>query len=322
VPRPYTGPVGRQDLSIDVVSQQMSSAVPDKITAVTTAYHPDERLLAVIEAALTACTEVIVIDNTPGGGAVLAADLPDRVRVLRPESNLGLAGALNLGLRELGPDADAVLLLDQDSVLPEQLVRQLAAHLDDPRVGAVAPAPWDEIRGSFIDPRTVLRPDVADRDAVITSGMLVRRELLDRLGGFRTDFFVDCVDQDFCLRLRRTGARILQDKRVKLPHSLGNVVEHKFLIGHVRASHHPTWRLYWVFRNGVVLVRENITRTPTWCLASILIMIRWLLLTAIYEKPRGRRLHAIWRGLVDGVRGRTDAAYIPAGGTVLAADRK
>ena len=300
----------------------MSSAVPGRITAVATAYHPDDRLLAVVEAALAACAEVIVVDNTPGGAAVLDAGLPERIRVLRPESNLGLAGALNLALRELAPDTDAVLLLDQDSVLPEQLVRQLAAHLADPGVGAVAPAPWDEARASYIDPRTTLRPDVADRDAVITSGMLVRRDLLDRLGGFRADFFVDCVDQDFCLRLRRTGARILQDKRVKLPHSLGDVVEHRFLIGHVRATHHPIWRLYWVIRNGVILVRENLTKAPVWCLTSVLIMIRWVLLTAIYEKPRGKRLHAMWRGLLDGFTGRTDSAYIPAGGTVAPADRK
>jgi len=287
--------------------------VPDKLTAIATAYHPDERLLAVVEAARTVCVEVLVVDNTPGGAALLAGDLPDGVRVLRPDGNLGLAGALNLGLREVSPGSDAVLLLDQDSVLSEDLVTQLLAHLDDPTVGAAAPAPWDAERGSYIDPRTTLRPTVADRDAVITSGMVVRRTLLDELGGFRQDFFVDCVDQDFCLRLRRTGKRIVQDKRVRLPHSLGDVREHRFLVGHVRVTHHPTWRLYWVIRNGMVLVRENLAASPLWSLTSILIMGRWVLLTALYERPRGQRLHAMWRGLLDGLRGRTDRRFLPAG---------
>jgi len=290
--------------------------VPDKLTAIATAYHPDERLLAVVAAARTVCVEVLVVDNTPGGAALLAGDLPDGVRVLRPDGNLGLAGALNLGLREVSPGSDAVLLLDQDSVLSEDLVTQLLAHLDDPTVGAAAPAPWDAERGSYIDPRTTLRPTVADRDAVITSGMVVRRTLLDELGGFRQDFFVDCVDQDFCLRLRRTGKRIVQDKRVRLPHSLGDVREHRFLVGHVRVTHHPTWRLYWVIRNGMVLVRENLSASPLWSLTSILIMGRWVLLTALYERPRGKRLHAMWRGLLDGLRGRTDRRFLPAGTSV------
>ncbi|MDT7728771.1 MAG: rhamnosyltransferase [Actinomycetota bacterium] len=294
----------------------MNSAIPTKITAIATAYHPDERLLAVVEAAGESCTEVLVVDNTPGGAELLRGVLPERVRVLRPDRNLGLAGALNLGLAQVGAEADCVLFLDQDSVLSEELVHRLAAHLADSTVGAAAPAPWDEERSSFIDPRTILRADVAYRDAVITSGMVVRRSLVDEVGGFREDFFVDCVDQDFCLRLRRTGMRIVQDKRVKLPHSLGEVREHRFLIGHVRASHHPTWRLYWVIRNGVVLVKENLRRTPVWCVASVLIMVRWVLLTALYERPRGRRLRAMWRGLRDGLRGRTDDNYLPSSGVV------
>jgi rhamnosyltransferase len=284
-----------------------------KITAIATAYHPDARLLAVIDAARASCAEVLVVDNTPGGAELLAGPMPEEVRVLRPGGNLGLAGALNLGLREVSAGSDAVLLLDQDSVLTGDLVEQLVAHLADATVGAAAPAPWDAVRESYIDPRTALRPDVADRDAVITSGMVVRRALLEGLGGFREDFFVDCVDQDFCLRLRRTGARIVQDKRIKLPHSLGEVREHRFLVGHVRVTHHPTWRLYWVIRNGVLLVKENVRRAPVWSLASVLIMVRWVLLTALYEKPRSARLRAMRRGLVDGLRGRTSAEYRPAG---------
>ena len=227
--------------------------------------------------------------------------------------SLGSAGALNLGIREMAPGSTAVLLLDQDSVLSGELVGLLAAHLADPSIGAAAPAPWDAARGSYIDPRTVLRPEVADRDAVITSGMVVRRSLLADLGGFRDDFFVDCVDQDFCLRLRRRGMRIVQDRRVRLPHVLGDVRAHRFLIGHVRVTHHPRWRLYWVIRNGVLLVKENLRRSPVWCLTSVLIMVRWALLTALYEKPRGARLRAMWHGLRDGLKGRTSADYLPAG---------
>ncbi|MEU0879931.1 glycosyltransferase [Lentzea sp. NPDC005914] len=283
-----------------------------EITAIATAYHPGQRLLAVIDAARASCVEVLVVDNTPGGAELLGGELPDRVRVLRPGGNIGLAGALNLGVRETSPGSDVVLLLDQDSVLSKDLVGLLVAHLADPTVGVAAPAPWDSERESYLDPRTALMPEVADRGAVITSGMVVRRALIEELGGFREDFFMDCVDQDFCLRLRRRGMRIVQDRRVRLPHVLGDVRAHRFLIGHVRVTHHPQWRLYWVIRNGVLLVRENLSQSPLWCLASILIMIRWVLLTALYEKPRGPRLRAMRDGLRDGLKARTSKDYLPA----------
>jgi rhamnosyltransferase len=285
---------------------------PTTITAITTAYHPDARLLDVILAAGHACAEVVVVDNTPGGSDLLGGGLPPSVRVLRAERNLGLAGALNRGLSVVAPEAELLLLLDQDSVLSGEMIERLAAHLADPGVGAAAPAPWDAERSSYIDPRTVLRAEVADRDVVITSGMLVRRSLAEQLGGFREEFFLDCVDQDFCLRLRRSGKRIVQDKRVAMPHSLGAMREHRLLIGRVRVTHHPAWRLYWVLRNSTVLMREHFRHAPRWCLAWMLIMLRWVLLTAIYERPRRARLLAIWRGLLDGARGRMDRSYLPA----------
>ncbi|HLL68685.1 MAG TPA: glycosyltransferase [Micromonosporaceae bacterium] len=287
-------------------------SAPRHVTAIATAFHPQPEVLRVLEAAGSACAAVLVVDNTPGGADLLRGQLPDRVRVLRPGHNLGLAGALNLGLRELSSQTDAVLLLDQDSVLVDDAVHRLTAHLADPTIGAVGPAPWDEAHGSFIDPRTTFRREVADRDAIIASGMVVRRALLDQLGGFREDFFVDCVDLDFCLRLRRTGSRIVQDRRVRLPHTLGNTRAHRFLTGSVRVTHHPTWRLYWVARNSVLLVRENFRFTPAWCMIWMMIIFRWVLLTALYERPRRPRLDAMWSGVRDGIRGRTDRRFLPA----------
>ena len=79
------------------------------IAAIATAFHPDERLAAVVEAALASCTAVVVVDNTPGQGPFLADDLRELpgVTVIRTGANRGLAGALNAGvaaLTELGAD--------------------------------------------------------------------------------------------------------------------------------------------------------------------------------------------------------------------------
>lgn len=285
------------------------------IAALVTAFHPDERVLDVIEAARQSCSLVVVIDNTPGGSERLGRVFPNNVRVLGPGMNLGLAGALNLGLREIDATPDVpigtVLLMDQDSVLAPELVHGLEAILQDPTIAAASPAPWDATNASYIDPRTALRKDVTDRPAVITSGLLIRRSALADVGDFREDFFVDCVDQDFCLRLAKAGHRIVQDKRLKLPHSLGETRTHRFLVGKVRVSHHATWRLYWVFRNGVILIRENGWSNPLWSLSRVLILLRWMLLTLLYEAPRGTRLRAVVHGTFDGLFGRTSDAYRP-----------
>lgn len=288
------------------------------IAAVATAFHPDERLTAVVQAALKSCSRVIVLDNTPGGGPSLSdtvRELPG-VTVLRDGHNRGLAAALNAGVAEVAEEPDLVLFLDQDSVLGEDLVLGLAAHFEDAGVGIVAPAPWDEQRGRFYEPGTDRGPDVADRDTVITSGMLVRREVLARVGPFRTEFFVDHVDNDFCLRVRAAGYRILRDKRQKLAHSLGQRNQHKLPGVAVSSSRHPTWRLYWIARNGTILIREHRKDAPAWSRNTGAYLIWWFLLRTLIEAPRGPRALAMLRGFRDGFRRRTDRRYVPPGAEI------
>src|SRR5262245_4185029 len=121
-----------------------------RVAAVFTAYHPDERLAAAVEAALRGCDSVIVVDNTPAGadGSAPASTAPalagPGVTVIAHGRNVGLGAALNIAVRELPPDAEAVLFLDQDSELPAEIVPALVADLtDDPAIGIAAPSPWD-----------------------------------------------------------------------------------------------------------------------------------------------------------------------------------
>jgi rhamnosyltransferase len=290
-----------------------------RITAVTTAYHPDERLRAVVEAALGSCEKVIVADNTPAASSSLARDLGgDRVEVLSLGANLGVAAALNAGLRAVPPSCEAVLLLDQDSVLSEELVIALAAHLAQPGVVAAAPSPWDAASGTHYGTLTSLQAEVTDQDAVITSGMLVRRAAADAIGGFREDLFVDYVDIDFCLRLRTAGGRIVQDKSLRLPHSIGDRRTHRVLGIPVKVIHYPAWRHYWIARNGVILIAAHGRRFPAWSLRTALYLLRWVAVTAAFEPSRRQCLRAFLRGLRDAAGRRLDPAYRPGGAATAA----
>lgn len=282
------------------------------ITAVVTAYHPDDRLSAVIDAALVTCTNVIVVDNTPTEEPYVEP-AEAKVRVLRSGRNGGLAGALNAAIRALPAETEAVLVLDQDSVLPAGMVSALAAHLTDPTIGVIAPTPVDAADGTTYDRFSPTGGGLVDRDTVITSGMIVRRAVLEAAGPFRDEFFVDWVDNDFCLRLRRNGVRIVQDMTTVLPHSIGDRREHRFLGRTVRVLRYSAWRHYWIARNGLVMIRENLRSDPGWCLQAFLYIGRQALTTAVFEPSRAKNVKAILRGVRDGLLNRTTAEYIPAG---------
>ena len=283
------------------------------VSALLTAYHPDERLLAVVESALVSCARVIVADNTPSGSVSLAGKLDDpRVTVLSIGCNLGLGGALNLAARELPADTEAVLLMDQDSVLPAGLVEGLAAHLADPTIGIAAPTPWDAVHETHHNTFAGLHAQVSDRRAVITSGMLVRRTFIDQFP-FREDLFNDFVDIAFCVKVRETGARIVQDLSLQLPHSMGDRREHKFGPFTVLVTHYPAFRHYWIARNGLVLNWDNIRRHPLSHGSTIIFLARKLTATALYEPQRRTHFPALVRGIRDGLLRRVSRQYLPAG---------
>jgi rhamnosyltransferase len=286
------------------------------ITAIVTAYHPDELLRGVVESALASCASVIVVDNTP-----CAAEQPDplsgyrdpRVTVLRSGRNLGLAAALNLGLATLAAETEAVLFLDQDSVIPDGLIDGLADDLGDSSIGVVGPSPVDAATGEVYETLAGRHDRLDDRDMVITSGMLLRRSCLGHVPGFREDFFVDYVDLDFCLRLRHAGVRIVRDLALELPHSIGDVRVHRFLGRSARVGHYAAWRHYWIARNGTILIRENLRALPVWAVTNTLFMSRWFVQIVLFEPERRTHAAAFVRGLRDGLTRRVTRDFIPAG---------
>jgi rhamnosyltransferase len=303
------------------VAAGAKAAEPRAICAVITAFHPDQRLFEVIAAARRACTWVIVVDNTPGGARSLAcAAAWDGVSVIAPGLNAGLAAALNTGVRALPHDCDAVLFLDQDSVLPDGLVTQLAQRLADPGLWLVGPMPVEAGTGRRYD-RFSRGEALVECDALITSGMLARRCALSGPAPFREDFFVEWVDNDFCLRVREQGGRIAMDRASVLPHTIGDGRVHRVFGREIRVLHYPAWRHYWMMRNAVVLGREHVKDAPVWVLRSALYMGRQLLTNALFDPQHARVLGAFARGLVDGLRGRADLGYLPDGASYAPVER-
>jgi len=288
-----------------------------RIAALLTAYHPDERLTAVVESALADCEQVVIADNTPGGAPDLAGRFdPPTVTVLTIGNNVGLGAALNRAKRELRDGIEAVLILDQDSVLPDGLVRGLFEHLADPSVGVAAPTPWDAAHGGHYSALAGLHTTKSEQRAVITSGMLVRRALLDRIE-FREELFNDFVDIAFCVDVRDAGARILQDWRLKLPHSMGDRREHRLGPLTVRVIHYPPWRHYWIARNGFVMNRREVRRHPQAILSTVFFVTRKIVTTGLFQPARRRQIPALLRGARDGLLNRFSPRYLPPGSLFL-----
>src|SRR5215470_14613933 len=99
----------------------------------------------------------------------------------------------------------------------------------------------------------LLREPVFFPDLVITSGCMVRREVVERVGVPRADFIMDFMDFEYCLRVRARGDRIAVVTASRIAHEIGNAGEIRM---HGRAwlwPEHAPWRQYYMSRNLVHL---------------------------------------------------------------------
>lgn len=204
-----------------------------RVAAVVLNWNGGEDNLACL-ASLFASNEpperVCFVDNASTDGSLqrVRSAYPELDVVCNPQ-NLGYAGGNNAGLeRALADGAEAVLILNNDVVLdPDTLSGLVRALLADAEVGIVGPRvclagdpgtiwaaggrlTWRQNLTTLLgqgQPDGPAWQEEREVDYVPGCAMLVRRAVLERLGGFDERYFAYTEDVDFCLSARAAGWR-------------------------------------------------------------------------------------------------------------------
>jgi len=177
----------------------------------------------------TVPVSIVVVDNAsrvdPAG--VLASEFPG-VEFIQTGCNGGWAGGNNAGLRHaLARGARLIVLLNNDTVVSENFAaRLLAATRQFPEYGILGPIirymdpPWEVQTDGvvfnrpgrpgffqrFVVPVTATDPPtIAEVDIVNGCCLLVRREVVEKIGFIDEAFFLIHEESDFCLRAQDAG---------------------------------------------------------------------------------------------------------------------
>jgi hypothetical protein len=236
--------------------------------------EPLRRCLASLREARCAA---VVVDNASSDGAcgMVAREFPE-VALLPQTANLGFAAGTNLAVRRaLADGAERVLLLNPDTVLPVETLPALEARLaSDPELGAVAPAivrpdgsaqpyafgadpslPYLLRRGANrLFRRRALHdwadPNESAPDWLTGACVLARAEVFSRDGLYLDEsYFLYFEDNDWCLRLRRRGWRLLRVPTVRCVHEGGASLganpaaagAYRDSLRRFYALHYPAW---------------------------------------------------------------------------------
>ncbi|RIL07160.1 MAG: hypothetical protein DCC71_04085 [Proteobacteria bacterium] len=216
----------------------------------------DRCLQSLRDAAPACAVETILVDNasTDGSGERAAHDFPE-VRVVRNAENVGLSKAFNQALAQAR--GEFLLSLDNDTRVQPGALQGMMDALADPRVGAAGgmllnpdmtpqktarnfPSALNAVFGrrSFVTrvwpdnpvSRRYLMEDQLESGTqpysvgwVSTAALMVRRDVVQRVGGLDEGFFVYWTDADWCARIRAAGydiravpgANVIHDENLK-----------------------------------------------------------------------------------------------------------
>ncbi len=279
--------MGQPKVLVIVLTYNSGPGLEGCLTSLQATTYPEARL--------------VVIDNGSTDGSVeIARRLGIDVHAFG--QNLGYCAAYNRAFHELLRDEAFVLLSNPDLVVaPETIGRMVPAAGDDPRVGFVGPvqrhADTREVRSAGIRWRCGHLPEHVlaagePFDALEGAFLLVRRAVIDTVGGLDEAFALNLEDVEWQARAAKAGFRSVLARDAEILHDRP---------GSVRVS----VGAYYQTRNVCLLTSRRCPPAALRRLRRRLALEGWA--GRILGRPRGRFILEGLRDFRDGITGMRPA---------------
>lgn len=294
------------------------------VYAIVVIYHPDLEILdSLVQSTLPMVDKIVLVNNDLDSSVLNFQkkwEKEQRIKLLFMSNNIGLAAGINAGIKwATEQQCSHVLLLDQDSIPQENMVKHLLEvtyelELDGILVGAVG--------ARHIDPRTgyqssfkqqkyrFLAKEVQEKTTYVqvaylqSSGSLIGVKALKILGLMDEGLFIHHIDQEWCLRASDRGFKSFGVSNALMEHIVGDKVV-RIWLGYWRDIHlHSPARHYFAFRNSILLYKRKYIPF-TWKIADIARLLFMFVFYSLFIPPRLNHASMMFRGLWDGILGKT-----------------
>ena len=294
------------------------------VYAIVVLYSPDLGVLDSLVWSTLPMVDKIVLVNNDLDSSVLNFlkkwDKEKQIKLLFMSNNIGLAAGINAGIRWAAEQqCSHVLLLDQDSIPKENMVKHLLEvtyelELEGILVGAVG--------ARHIDPRTgyqssfeqqkykFLAKEVQEKNSCIqvsylqSSGSLIGIKALNILGLMDEALFIHHIDQEWCLRASNLGFKSFGVSNALMEHIVGDKVV-RIWLGYWRDIHlHSPLRDYFAFRNSTLLYKRKYIPFK-WKIVDMARLLFMFVFYSLFIPPRVNHASMMFRGLWDGILGKT-----------------
>lgn len=219
--------------------------------------------------------EIIVIDNgstddsTPQFKFLGGSD-PPRFKLIENEKNLGFSGGNNVGIKyALENGAEYILLLNNDTIIEPSFLKELIkVGESNKEVGVLGPKilfagepnliwsaggkfSWFASRGinqrKYKETDSEEEKEPIEADYISGCALLIKREVIDKIGLLDNKFFLYYEDTDWNFRAKKAGFKVVYIPKAKIWHKVSLSV---------KKLSSPTV-LYYDTRNRLLLIQKH-----------------------------------------------------------------
>jgi GT2 family glycosyltransferase len=214
--------------------------------------------------------DVVVVDNNSSDDSVEAIkERFPQVVVCQTGSNLGYAGGNNFGIKwALDQSCDYVFVLNNDTTISPSCISELVEADIISNSGVLGPTNFYFSEPSKIwtigarrcglpDPGYTIMgegdksddwPHLLSLDAIVGSAILIRRDVVEKVGVFDEKFFLCWEEFDFCARSIEAGFRCMYVPRAAIFHKVGSSLGESF--SPLRTYFNERNKLLWTKKHG------------------------------------------------------------------------
>ena len=264
-----------------------------KIAGVVVLYNPDADFIDNISSYVNDIDLLYVIDNSEKENKVLDSK---KIKYIFNNENIGVAKALNMACEmAIKDNYNWILTMDQDTKFKPGVLDRMKDYIRNnncSKDGILVP--WHNTKLDIVK-----SDDVIDYPLqVMTSGNLVNLSIYKEIGGYNEDYFIDGIDIEYCLRLKKYNYRIVRFNDVEIDHDLGDIEYHKFLGKTFLCTNHNYLRQYYIARNYRYIKEEYYDIAPEYCEILTHLKLR-IFRIVMFEKDKYRKVRNLFRGVRD-----------------------
>ena len=286
----------------------------EEFSAVIVTYHPDvEHVKSTVYNLEKQGFLIIIIDNGSDNYLELKKLNSESSLVYGLFENKGIAFALNEGMRKADEYGSKwVLSLDQDSVPAKNMLDEYRKYIDLPNVGALCPRVMRKGKNSLKSNEQLNIEQFDAIDICPTAGFFLSVDSWKQTGGYDSFMFIDYVDYDMCMRLKRIDKKVYRISTTYVLQELGRIQYNKLIYKMGKLLHsnklcnfsisynHSPIRNYYFVRNGLYYINKYSDLLDVKYEKKK--MIKWELKKIFHEKKRINQLKAIAAGIKDAKR--------------------